>query len=41
MVGARAGGREDFAAYPNGDVGWAFAWDDLSILQIMRVARCE
>jgi len=41
VVGARAGGRDDFAAYPSGDVGWAHAWDDLSTLQIMRLARCE
>ncbi len=41
VVGAQAGGPDDFATYPGGDVGWAFAWGNLSNLQIMRVARCE
>ena len=41
VIGAQAGGFDDFAAYPSGDVGWAYAWGDLSNLQVMRVARCE
>jgi len=39
-VTARAGGQDDFATYPNGDVGWAFAWSNLSQLQVIRVTRC-
>jgi hypothetical protein len=30
----------DFASYPNGDVGWAFAWTDMATIKIMRVLRC-
>ena len=41
VVGAQIGGLDDFATYPNGDVGWAAAWDDMSTLRIVRVAACE
>ncbi|MBN1608900.1 MAG: hypothetical protein JW940_19895 [Polyangiaceae bacterium] len=40
-ITAQAGGLDDWATYPNGDVGWAYAWGDLSSLQIIRVMRCE
>jgi hypothetical protein len=40
-VSVQAGGLDDFATYPNGAVGWAYAWGDLSSLQVIRVARCE
>lgn len=39
-VSARVGALDDFATYPNGDVGWAYAWSDLSKLQVTRVTRC-
>ena len=41
VVSAQAGGFDDFATYPSGDVGWAYAWGDLSNLQVMRLTRCE
>ena len=41
VVSAQIGGLDDFVTYPNGDVGWAAAWDDMSTLQIVRVAACE
>jgi hypothetical protein len=40
-VSAQAGGLDDFVTYPNGDVGWAYAWGELSSFQVVRVARCE
>jgi hypothetical protein len=33
--------RDTFVTYPNGDVGWAWAWGDTSQLKIVRVANCE
>ena len=39
-VTVQAGGQDDFATYPNGDVGWSFAWGDLSKLQVIRVVQC-
>jgi hypothetical protein len=35
------GARNDFATWPNGDAGWAYAWGDPSRLQVVRVSRCE
>ena len=40
-ISARAGGLDDFATYPNGDAGWAFAEDGATTLQVARVTRCE
>ena len=39
-VTARIGALDDLVTYPNGDVGWAFAWSNLAQLQVMRVPRC-
>ena len=39
-ISAQLGGLDDFATYPNGDVGWAFSEGD-STLQVARVAACE
>jgi hypothetical protein len=41
QISAEAGGLDDFASYANGDVGWAFAADGASSLQVVRVTRCE
>jgi hypothetical protein len=41
LTTAQAGGQDDFATYPNGDVGWAYAWGDLTYLQVVRVVRCQ
>jgi hypothetical protein len=41
VVSAQIGGLDDFVTYPNGDIGWAAAWDDMSTLQIVWVAACE
>lgn len=35
------GGQDDFATFANGDAGFAAAWDDLGLLRVVRVARCE
>ena len=40
-VAAQFGARNDFVAWPSGDVGWAYAWGDTSQLQVVRVSRCE
>jgi hypothetical protein len=40
-VRAQAGGLDDFATYPNGDVGWAYAWGSMSELKVVRVAGCQ
>lgn len=28
---------DDFVTYPNGDVGWAYAWGDRSVLRLVRI----
>jgi hypothetical protein len=33
--------RDDFTDLADGDVGWAWAWGDMTRLKIVRVARCE
>ena len=38
---AQFGARDDFINWPNGDVGWAYAWGDTTQLQIVRIAHCE
>jgi hypothetical protein len=40
-ISAQAGGLDDFASYPNGDAGFAYAGDGASSLEVTRVARCE
>lgn len=40
-VDAQIGAHDDFVALPGGDVGWAFAWGDLTELKIVRVRWCE
>ncbi len=40
-IGAELGGLDDFVAHANGDVGWAWADDGTSALQVARVTRCE
>jgi hypothetical protein len=40
-VDARIWDMDDMVAAPNGDVVWAFAWDDLSELKVVRVSWCD
>ncbi len=40
-IEAQIGAHDDFATLPGGDVGWAFAWGDLTELKIVRVRWCE
>ncbi len=37
MVDVHAGPVNDFKIYPNGDIGWAYAWDDMNHLKIVRI----
>ena len=39
MVDVHAGPVNDFKIYPNGDIGWAYAWDDITQLKIVRIQR--
>ncbi len=39
MVDVHAGPVNDFITYPNGDIGWAYAWDDMTQLKIVRIQR--
>ena len=32
---------DDFKDFPNVDVGWAYAWTDLTRLKILRIAYCK
>ncbi len=40
VIDARIGARDDFQTMPDGDVAWAWAWDDLSELKVVRVDAC-
>jgi hypothetical protein len=40
-IQAAFGERDDWMNFANGDAGWAYAWDDMSKLKIVRVAYCE
>lgn len=35
------GERDDWMNFANGDAGWAYAWEDMAKLKIVRVAYCE
>ena len=38
-VDVYAGPVNDFKLFPNGDIGWAYAWDSMSELKIVRILR--
>lgn len=33
--------RDDLSTFPDGDVAWAHAWDDMTRLKVVRVRACE
>lgn len=39
-VPVRFAALDDFVTFSNGDAGWAYAWDDLSLLKVVRVIPC-
>ena len=39
MVDVHAGPVNDFKTFPNGDIGWAYAWDNMTQLKIVRIQR--
>jgi hypothetical protein len=41
VIEAKVAAMDDMVTFPNGDVVWAYAWDDLSELKVMRVAWCD
>jgi hypothetical protein len=40
-IDARIADRDDFVPMPGGDVAWAYAWDDLTRLRVVRITWCE
>ncbi len=37
QINVKAGPVDDFRSFPNGDVGWAYAWDSMNSLKVMRI----
>jgi hypothetical protein len=37
QINVKAGPVDDFRSFPNGDVGWAYAWDNMNSLKVMRI----
>jgi len=40
-IDAQFAEKDDFITWPGGDVGWAYAWGDMTQLRIVRVSLCE
>jgi len=40
VVDARFAARDDWVNFANGDVGWAYAWGDMTELKVVRVKHC-
>ena len=40
-IAVMAGPVDDFQTFPNGEIGWAYAWGDLNKLKIMRIQSAE
>ena len=38
-IDVSAGPVNDFGVFPNGDIAWAYAWDDLNKLKIIRIGQ--
>ena len=40
-LSVRSGPHDDYMVFPNGDVAWAYAWDEVNVLKVMRISYCE